>query len=141
MAIGQFGKPHALRTDNAPQLVSKRFRGFLRLLNIRHQRSDVGCPWQNGFIERLFGTLKQKLKQISVEDAAQLNFALRQFRDWYNLIRPHQSLHGHTPAEVRAWLIGHISTKLFEESITESATPYIAWDGLLTGYQIRWRSP
>ena len=108
IAIGRFGKPQALRTDNASILVSKRFRWFLRLLNIRHQRSDVGCPWQNGFIERLFGTLKQKLNQISVDDAAQLNFALQTFSTWYNDIRPHQGLHGHTPAEVRAWLTGQI---------------------------------
>lgn len=48
IAIGRCGKPVAIRTDNAPQLTSKRFRGFLRLLGIRHQRTDVGSPWQNG---------------------------------------------------------------------------------------------
>ena len=140
MAIGQFGKPHALRTDNAPQLVSKRFRGFLRLLNIRHQRSDVGCPWQNGFIERLFGTLKQKLNQINVDNGAQLNFALHEFNTWYNEIRPHQGLDGRTPAEAWAWLTECISAKQFEEKVIESVAPFVAWEGLLTGYRIRWRS-
>jgi putative transposase len=43
LAIGRYGKPTAIRTDNAPQLVSKRFRWFLKALHIRHQRSDVGC--------------------------------------------------------------------------------------------------
>ncbi len=140
IAIGRFGKPDVLRTDNAPQLVSKRFRWFLRLLNIRHQRSDVGCPWQNGFVERLFGSLKQKLDQICIEDFKQLNFVLHEFKDWYNQIRPHQALDGHTPAEVRAWLTGRITTEQFEEQLTESVTPFVAWDGLLTGYRIRWKA-
>jgi putative transposase len=141
LAIGRFGKPQALRTDNASILVSKRFRWFLKLLRIRHQRSDVGCPWQNGFIERLFGSLKQKLNQVGVNDFAQLNFALREFRCWYNDIRSHQGLGGRTPAEAQAWLTGQVSTTLFEERVAESVTPFVAWDGLLTGYQIRWRSP
>jgi transposase InsO family protein len=31
------------------------------LLGIRMQRTDVHCPWQNGRIEQLFGTLKAAL--------------------------------------------------------------------------------
>ena len=139
IAIGRYGKPESIRTDNAPQLVSKRFRWFLKALNIRHQRSDVGCPWQNGFIERLFGTLKQKLNQVYVDDFKQLNFALREFKDWYNQIRPHQGLHGATPAEAREWLTGKSSRDLFDQRIERCAEPFVAWDGLLTGYRIRWR--
>jgi putative transposase len=45
IAIGRNGKPTAIRTDNAPQLVSKRFRWFMKVINIRHQRSDVGCEF------------------------------------------------------------------------------------------------
>lgn len=141
IAIGRFGKPRALRTDNASILVSKRFRCFLRLLGIRHQHSDVGCPWQNGFIERLFGSLKQKLNQINVDDFAQLNFALREFKTWYNEIRPHQGLDGQTPAEVRAWLTGKISTKQFEEKAVKTVAPFVTRNGLLTGYRIRWKCP
>jgi putative transposase len=140
IAIGRFGKPDVIRTDNASILVSKRFRCLLRLLNIRHQRSNVGCPWQNGFIERLFGSLKQKLDQIYVQDFNQLNFVLHEFKNWYNQIRPHQGLDGRTPAEVRAWLTGRITTEQFEEQLTESVTPFVAWDGLLTGYRIRWKA-
>jgi putative transposase len=140
IAIDRFGKPQVLRTDNASILVSKRFRWFLRLLNIRHQRSNVGCPWQNGFIERLFGSLKQKLDQVCIEDFTQLNFALDEFRNWCNDIRPHQNLNGRTPAEVRAWLTGRITTEQFDEQVTESIAPFVAWDGMLAGYRIRWKA-
>jgi putative transposase len=91
----------------------------------------------------LFGTLKQKLDQISVEDFTQLNFALGEFRNWYNQIRPHQNLNGHTPAEARAWLTGKVSAELLDERIERnerSAEPFVAWDGLLMGYRIRWKA-
>jgi putative transposase len=58
LAIGKYGKPMALRTDNESVFVSRLFRTVLCLAGIRHQRADPGCPWQNGRIERLFLTLK-----------------------------------------------------------------------------------
>jgi len=42
---------------------SRAFGSVLLLAGIRQQRSDPGCPWQNGRIKRLFGTFKRKLDQ------------------------------------------------------------------------------
>lgn len=63
------GKPKIIRTDNEAIFTSKIFRLGMKQLGIRHQRTDPGCPlrlssgqaWQNGRIERLFGTLKTSL--------------------------------------------------------------------------------
>jgi transposase InsO family protein len=63
LAIGRYGKPVAVRTDNERCFTSIVFTSALRCFGIRHQRSDLGCPWQNGRIERFFGTLKQMLNQ------------------------------------------------------------------------------
>jgi transposase InsO family protein len=71
----------------------------LALLGIRHKLSRPGCPWQNGRIERLFGTLKSKLDQWSVANADELVQALARFEFWYNAVRPHQNLGGWTPLE------------------------------------------
>jgi putative transposase len=131
IAIGMHGKPTAIRTDNASTLTSKRFRRFLTILGIRHQRTELGCPWQNGRIERLFGTLKAKLDLITVANDAQLNIALKLFRTWYNEIRPHQNLAEKTPAE--AW--SGINTN---DSAPRSVRWFSSWDGLLTGYRIGW---
>jgi transposase InsO family protein len=90
------GKPKVIRTDNEAIFTSRKFRRGLKLLGIRHQLTDPGCPWQNGRIERLFGTLKQKLDQWQVPDFAQLSRDLDTFRHWYNHIRPHQNLDGKT---------------------------------------------
>jgi hypothetical protein len=92
-------------------------------LGIKHQRTDVGCPWQNGRIERFFGTLKRKLNQIDVLDFEHLNLYLIDFRLFYNHVRTHSNIGNRTPAE--AW-----SGKGFKRK----AKFYSSWDGLLTGF-------
>ncbi len=59
LAIGRYGKPKAVRTDNEAVFTSGLFRSALFLLGIRHQRIDLHCPWQNGRVERFFGTQTQ----------------------------------------------------------------------------------
>jgi transposase InsO family protein len=130
LAIGKYGKPAALRSDNASVLTSRLFRTALLLFGIRHQRSDVGAPWQNGRIERLFGTLKEKLDRWTVTDAGQLERSLALFSIWYNDVRPHQTLGGLTPRE--AWDGIDI-----ERRPARKAEWFSAWDGLLTGFVIR----
>lgn len=129
--IRTHGKPKIIRTDNEAIFTSKEFRLGLKQLGIRHQRTTPGCPWQNGRIERLFGTLKQKLDQWQVANIAQLNADLNIFSHWYNQIRPHQNLNGRTPAE--AWNgINPYTNSPKQEHWFE------AWDGLLAGYCLRY---
>ncbi|WP_409524704.1 integrase core domain-containing protein [Nitrincola sp. MINF-07-Sa-05] len=101
-AIEQCGKPQIIRTDNEAVFTSRLFRFGLWMLSIRHQTTEKHCPWQNGRIERFFGTFKTHIKQILIEDAVQLDEQLTTFCWWYNRVRPHQNLEGRTPAEV--WL-------------------------------------
>ena len=124
------GKPKIIRTDNEAIFTSKTFSRGLKLLGIRHQRTNPGCPWQNGRVERLFGTLKQKLDQWQVASIAQLNRDLNTFCYWYNHIRPHQNLDGKTPAE--AWRGIDPNTKSPKEERW-----FEAWEGLLMGYDLR----
>lgn len=130
IGIETFGMPRILRTDNEAVFTSRLFRLGLRMLGITHQRSQPGCPWQNGRIERLFGTLKQKLNQIHIPDFNDLTQAMLEFRTWYNAVRPHQHLGGLTPSE--AWFgINPYQTPAKESHL------FIAWDGLLTGLYLR----
>ena len=96
----------------------------MSLLDIRLQTIQPHCPWQNGRIERFFGTFKRALKQTALGDGADLVTKLIEFRAWYNHARPHQHLQGHTPAE--AWAGRGKSTK----------TPryFQAWEGQLNGW-------
>ena len=129
--IHTHGKPKIIRTDNEAIFTSKKFRHGLKQLGIRHQRSDPGCPWQNGRIERLFGTLKQKLDQWQVQNFVQLNHDLNTFHYWYNHIRPHQNLDGRTPAETWSGINPYSKSPKQEYWFEE-------WDGLLAGYCLRY---
>lgn len=123
------GAPRFIRTDNESCFTSRLFRFGLRLFGIRHQTTEIHCPWMNGRIERFFLTLKQKLDHWHVPDFQALQQSLAEFRFWYNQVRPHQSLYGRTPAEL--WhgtdVYRRHSTKVYWFS---------TWDGLLSGIYI-----
>jgi transposase InsO family protein len=129
-AIRRYGKPRAVRTDNEAVFASRTFRLALGLLGIRHQRTDPGCPWQNGRVERFFGTLKATLDRFAVDSLEALNGALGEFRFFYNHVRPHQNLGGRTPAE--AW-----AGDLPFARPSKGEYWFEAWDGLLCGYYFR----
>jgi len=96
-AIKRHGKPKVVRTDNEAVFTSGAFRLALFLLGIQHQQTGPGCPWQNGRVERFFGTLKEKLDRLAVDSFEALSQALTEFRFFYNHVRPHQNLGGRTP--------------------------------------------
>ncbi|KAF0144562.1 MAG: Integrase core domain-containing protein [Nitrospirae bacterium] len=129
-AVESYGTPKFVRTDNEPVFTSWLFRFSLWFIGIRHQLIDKSCPWQNGKIERLFGTLKEKIDQWQVTNQEQLNEALVQFRFWYNHVRPHQNLEGRTPGE--AWRRIDVFTKGHKQEYW-----FEAWDGLLAGFYLK----
>lgn len=98
----RYGTPKFLRTDNEAIFTSRRLRLALRFLGITPQCTDPACPWQNGRVERFIGTAKAALSKQAIASNHQLEAALSGVRTWYNHLRPHQHLHGRTPAEVWA---------------------------------------
>lgn len=133
MAIAQHGKPKRLRTDNEAIFNSRVFNTFLKLAGIGHQTTQKHAPWQNGRIERLFGTLKPLLRQLAIPSGAALQMALNEFRLFYNHARPHQNLHGLTPAEHFAGL----RPADLRQMPIQQATEVQALAGLMRGYWIR----
>jgi len=101
-AVTRYGRPQFMRTDNEGVFVSRLFRVGLWLLGIRQQRIEPGCPWQNGRVERFIGTVKRELKLEVLTSGQELDRRLTGLRQWYNHERPHDHLHGRTPAEVWA---------------------------------------
>lgn len=128
--IERFGRPRFVRTDNEAVFTSKLFTFGLQLLGIRHQRTEVGCPWQNGRVERFFGTLKQKLNHWRMANRDMLNLALGDFSAWYNAVRPHQHLLGQTPIEAWNGIDPYAHVPKHIEFFS-------AWNGLLTGFYLR----
>ncbi len=85
LTIGRFGKPKAIKTDNARVFHAKLVKRVLRWAGIRMTYSQPGKPWQNGRIERFFGTLKAALKDYPISDWQHLTKAMASFRVGYNL--------------------------------------------------------
>ena len=99
-AVKRYGSPQFLRTDNDAVLVSSLFRLGLWLLDICHQRTQPGYPWQNGRVERFIGTVKRALRQEPLTVGRDFEHRLTSIRSWDNHEWPHDHLHGRTPAEV-----------------------------------------
>lgn len=130
LTIGCHGKPAAIRLDNHPVHHARRFKNIMRWLGIRLQFSRPASPWQNGRIERFFGTLKMHLHGWRFTDGRCLAQGLDEFRHYYNAVRPHQHLVGRTPNE--AW-----------QGIDPYQRPprrclwFEGWDGRLRGWQLK----
>ena len=101
-AVRRYGRPQFVRTDNEAVLVSRVFRFGLWLVGIRQQRSDPGCPWQNGRVERFIGTVKRRLATEPIAGSEHFTQALHEVRTWYNHDRPHDHIQGRTLGEVWA---------------------------------------
>jgi putative transposase len=130
IAVGRYGKPKVIRTDNDAVFKSGVFRLGCTLAGIQQQFTVPGCPWMNGRIERVFGTLKSKLDRIKLDGQQTLQRLLADFRFWYNEVRPHQHLGGATPYEAWHGMDPYVCSP-------KSAHWFEAWNGLLTGYYLR----
>jgi transposase InsO family protein len=122
-AMKKFGKPKVIRSDNGSVFTSRLFGWALAFLGIRHQRTELFMPWQNGRIERFFGTFKAAIGQVVIPHIHALQPGLNEFRFFYNHIRPHTAIGGTTPAEACS------------KSEKPKTAPiwFEAWDGVLTG--------
>ena len=137
LAIGRYGKPRKLRTDNEAVFNSFVFKSFLHLAGIQKQTTNVHSPWQNGRMERLFGTLKPVLRQLRISGKVQLQNALDEFRVFYNHCRPHLNLDSQTPAQVWHQQANKSKRKQLKRKVVgnENHEPVFvqAFDGLLHG--------
>jgi putative transposase len=102
----EYGLPRAIRTDNGVPFATTGIHGLSQLnvwwmrLGIQHQRILPGHPQQNGAHERMHRTLKAATARPPQHHLASQQRAFNRFRHLYNDERPHQFLHGRTPAAV-----------------------------------------
>lgn len=88
-----YGDPRELLTDRGSQFYANEgekkdkgiseFEKFLLDRKVKHIVGRVNHPQTNGKIERLYGTLEQKLRYFK---------DINEFITWYNEVRPHMSL-------------------------------------------------
>jgi transposase InsO family protein len=93
-------------TDNGGPFRSFRFQAFIALHpELRHVRTRVRTPGQNGSRERGFGTLKyERLFIDEIDDALMLAKHAEEYRVEYNTIRPHEAIAWNRPKQVHLGL-------------------------------------
>ena len=100
-AIRRYGTPEIFNTDQGSQFTGAAFTGVLSDNGIRMSMDGKGRAIDNVMIERLWRTVKYEDIYIKEhETVAGLVESLRSYFEFYNNLRPHQSLGNRTPAEV-----------------------------------------
>ena len=106
--------------DDAPQyLIRDRDRIYgtivtrrLRAMGIRDKPTAPASPWQNGFAERLIGSIwRECLDHFIVLGEAHLRRLLRAYASYYNDIRTHRSLDKDAPLPRPVQRTGIISSR------------------------------
>src|SRR6187455_1837700 len=70
----------------------------LRAMGIRDKPTAPASPWQNGFAERLIGSIRREcLDHIIVLGEVHLRRVLQSYADYYNSVRTHRSLNKDAP--------------------------------------------
>jgi transposase InsO family protein len=83
----------------------------LRAMGIRDKPAAPASPWQNGFAERLIGSIRREcVDHIIVLGEAHLRRILRSYADYYNRVRTHRSLDKDAPATRQIQRIGGIKS-------------------------------
>jgi transposase InsO family protein len=70
-----------------------------------------GSPWQNGFAERLIGSIRREcVDHFVIWGEAYLRRILQSYARYYNSIRTHRPLHKDAPVSRPAQRIGSINS-------------------------------
>jgi len=99
-AIKRYGKPEIMNSDQGSQFTSDDYINLLKSNNIKISMDGKGRALDNQRIERFFRSYKwEKLYLEDCETGHQLRQITRDYVEYYNNRRPHQSLDYKTPAE------------------------------------------
>ena len=84
----------------------------VRSLGIRDHPTSPRSPWQNGYAERLIGSIRREcLDHIVVFGERHLRHVLLSYRDYYNAARTHLSLGKDAPVQRRIQRFGAIEAQ------------------------------
>ena len=92
-------KPRLL-SDNGPSYISSELAHYLEIQNMTHTRGKPYHPQTQGKIERWHRSLKNQILLENYYFPGELEERIRQFVDYYNHHRYHESLNNLTPADV-----------------------------------------
>jgi putative transposase len=99
-AIGRYGVPEIVNTDQGSQFTGSEFIGKLKHHEIAISMDGKGCWRDNVFIERFWKTLKYEEVHLRAYDTvSEARASIARYVELYNARRPHSSLQDRTPDE------------------------------------------
>ncbi len=100
-ALRQHHSPEIFNTDQGSQYTGNAFTGTLKEHDVKISMDGKGRCMDNIFIERLWRSVKyEKIFLEEFETVPKLLAGLKEYFEFYNFERPHQSFSGKTPAEI-----------------------------------------
>ena len=92
------GIPQMIRVDNGPEFISEKLDQWCKLRKIQLAFIQPGKPMQNGFVERLNGSIRRELLNAYVfKTLAEVRQKTDEWMQDYNHHRPHHALQNRTP--------------------------------------------
>jgi putative transposase len=99
-ALGK-GRPEVFNTDQGAQFTSEAFTQTLQERGIRVSMDGKGRYLDNIFVERLWRSIKyEEVYLKAYQTVAEARVGINAYLEFYNRLRPHQSLGYRSPAEV-----------------------------------------
>ena len=93
------GIPEHIRSDNGPEMTSKRVRNWLQQIGVHTLFIEPGSPWENGYNESFNGKLRDECLNAEIfYSLKEAQIIIEQWRQHYNTKRPHSSLGYRPPA-------------------------------------------
>ena len=93
------GPPEHIRSDNGPEFTAHAVRDWLQRVGVKTLFIAPGSPWENGYNESYNGTLgAEVLKREIFYTLEEAQFIIEQWRQEYNLVRPHSAIGNLSPA-------------------------------------------
>ena len=81
-------------------------------MGIRDRPTSPRSPWQNGYAERLIGSIRREcVDHIVVFGERHLRHVLQSYAKYYNEVRTHLSLEKDAPVSRAAKAIGRITSR------------------------------
>ena len=99
----------------------------LRAMGIRDKPIAPASPWQNGFVERLIGSIRREcVDHIIVLGEMHLRRVLKSYANYYNCVRTHRSLNKDAPVSRPVQRTGVISSRRHPGRTSSSLRPRLS---------------
>src|SRR5204863_6512643 len=111
-------------------------------MGIRDRPTSPRSPWQNGFAERLIGSIRREcLDHVVVFGERHLRHVLLSYMKYHNEVRTHLSLKKDAPVSRAVERAGHIFCRQFSAGYTTNISGFDLRQAQAIGARLIWTEP